>query len=212
MCIGDDGVDNMTAFDDLTQNKRNCKVFISNQAEDKVMQFNITDISEFDNNLLQLLTKKVLSIAREENNSDEVSITCKLGYSCIDDIEFGITIGDEHDVGPEGNPISYSQINFSGYNDCGVVISHNHPSLSSLSLNDIGFFLTKDSIKIIIAVTNLGKVFYLNKRRNYKRSDAFKLLNDALTLDRESTSLKEKQNAANYFLHNAYRAGIEFYC
>lgn len=57
-----------------------------------------------------------------------------------------------------------------------------------------------------------GKLFYLNKRRDYKRSKAFELLKEAIQLENGSRALKEKQDAANHFLYNAYRVGIEFYC
>lgn len=99
-----------------------------------------------------------------ENNSNEVAITCTLENEVLTDV-IGISLGDEHSVDVCSDTVSNHLI-VSGHK-CAVVIMHNHPSTQTLSLEDIHFFLKYAAIKLIIVVTNQGKVHYLCKDKAY---------------------------------------------
>lgn len=46
---------------------------------------------------------------------------------------------------------------------CVVVILHNHPNLSKISLEDVMFMLRLSIVKMVIAVTNRGAIGYVVK-------------------------------------------------
>lgn len=48
------------------------------------------------------------------------------------------------------------------------MLSHNHPGLTYFSGDDLGVFLSYPSIKTIMVVTNMGKVWQLTKKDGYQ--------------------------------------------
>lgn len=202
---------------DLFDNKRDHKVLVTKQAIEKVKNLRIVSLSAYDNELIQIMTKKVLEYSAVKNNHNEVAITFKL-FQKPDEIPvYGIAFGTEHNVNPESDSTSSIIINqmeegtSTLESNCVVVLTHNHPSLSGISLDDVGYFLIKDKLKLLIAVTNLGKIFYIMKTNRYDRSAAFSLFKEAMALEKEASSLRDKQTAANHFLAEAFNVGISFY-
>jgi hypothetical protein len=80
--------------------------------------------------------------------------------------------------------------------------------MSKLSLQDVGFLLMYRSMKMIIAVTNYGSVYYLVKTSKYDAGQAKNLYKKAYGLYTESENLKGYQEATDYFLNNCYKAGL----
>jgi hypothetical protein len=101
-----------------------------------------------------------------------------------------------------------SQKTINGALQCVVVVLHNHPSMSKLSLQDISFLLMYRSMKMIIAVTNYGSVYYLVKTHNYDVEKAKELYKEAYRQYTKAENLKGYQEATDYFLNNCYQAGL----
>lgn len=188
--------------------KRDHKITITEEAIKKVPRIQYREISEEHYDVLQELAKKVLIASKEKNDCNEVAIT----YS-LDSTELflsgrqyvAIAYGDEHSVDPMSDTAS-NHLLVSAY-DCVVVILHNHPSLSKISLQDIQYLLRFSTVKMIVAVTNLGSISYVVKTNNYNRRNAIDLYNDSASLYNSSSDLKGNQKASDFFLNNCYKAG-----
>jgi hypothetical protein len=190
--------------------KRNHKIMITDEAIDKVPRIEYKEIEPEQYDILQKLVKEVLLISKDDNDSDEVAITYSLDnlndVGEERDLIYGVSLGDEHSVDPEEDTTSYHILN--GALQCVVVVLHNHPSMSKLSLQDISFLLMYRSMKMIIAVTNYGNVYYLVKTRNYDVEKAKELYKEAYRRYTEAENLKGYQEATDYFLNNCYQAGL----
>jgi hypothetical protein len=190
--------------------KRDHKIMITDEAIDKVPRIEYKEIEPEQYDILQKLVKEVLLISKDDNDSDEVAITYSLDnlndVGEERDLIYGVSLGDEHSVDPEEDTTSYHILN--GALQCVVVVLHNHPSMSKLSLQDISFLLMYRSMKMIIAVTNYGSVYYLVKTRNYDVEKAKELYKEAYRRYTEAENLKGYQEATDYFLNNCYQAGL----
>ena len=148
---------------------------------------------------------------KNDNDSNEVAIT----YS-MDSIQLiesgkaymGVALGTEHDVDPFSNTMAYHLV--SSAKECVVIVLHNHPSLSHFSLSDIQFLLQYEALKMLVAVTNLGNVSYIVKTQKYNFKKAVAFFNEAVDRNNGAKSLKDLQDAADYFLKNCYNIGIEY--
>lgn len=150
-------------------------------------------------------------ISKNDNNSNEVAITYSMESS--DEIQsgsdyIGVALGSEHEVDPLSSTTAYHLI--SSAKACVVIVLHNHPSLSDFSLSDIQFLLQYPSVKMMVVVTNLGSISYLVKGSRFVYEKAVELFNQAVNLNNEAKSLKDLQKAADYYLRNCYKAGIEY--
>jgi hypothetical protein len=190
--------------------KRDHKIMITDEAIDKVPRIEYKEIEPEQYDILQKLVKEVLLISKDDNDSDEVAITYSLDnlndVGEERDLIYGVSLGDEHSVDPEEDTTSYHILN--GALQCVVVVLHNHPSMSKLSLQDISFLLMYRSMKMIIAVTNYGSVYYLVKTRNYDVEKAKELYKEAYRRYTEAENLKGYQEATDYFLNNSCQAGL----
>jgi hypothetical protein len=190
--------------------KRDHKIMITDEAIKKVPRIEYREIESAQYDILWELAKEVLLISKEDNDSEEVAITYSLDNlnETGEDRElvYGVSLGDEHSVDPEEDTTSYHILN--GSLQCVVVILHNHPSLSKISLQDISFLLMYRSMKMIVAVTNYGSVYYLVKTHNYDAEKAKELYKEAYGLYTEADNLKGYQEATDYFLNNCYKAGL----
>lgn len=72
------------------------------------------------------------------------------------------------------------------------------------------YLLRFASVKMIVAVTNLGGINYVVKSDKYNRVEALKLYAEAAELFMRAESLKSKQDATNYFLRSCSKVGIIF--
>ena len=121
---------------------------------------------------------------------------------------FGIDFGDEHSADPMRDSYSYHLI--CGSKKCVVISLHNHPSLSKISLVDVRFFLEHLAIKLLIAVTNIGNIYYLVKTNKFDRQKAIDLFNEAVSVNNKARGLKALQKASEYFLKSCHKAGIVY--
>lgn len=124
------------------------------------------EIPESEYLMLQELAKEVLMVSKNENDSNAVALTYSLDYRNLiaEGKEFmGVALGDEHSVDPCMNTVAYHLITTSI--QCVVIVLHNHPSLSKFSLEDVKFFLSNETVKMMVVVTNLGNISYLVKKK-----------------------------------------------
>lgn len=197
------------ALRDLESNKRNHKVKITDIAVSKVPYIKYKEIPEEHYDNIFELAKFVLQLAKDENDSNEVAVVYSMDFLSLvaNNQEYmGVSFGTEHDVDPEGSTASYHLIHSAV--DCIIICLHNHPNLSRFSLDDVKYFLSSPSIKMIVVVTNLGNISYLVKSKNYNRNEAIKVYNEAVSIHNLGNDLKNFQKAANHFLKECYKAGI----
>lgn len=195
---------------DLESRKRNHKVLITDEAIEKVPYIRYKSIPEEHYNVIQIIAKDVLKIAKEQNDSNEVAIVYSLDWEQLaksGQDYMGISFGDEHSIDLAEDPVSYYLIHSSL--NCVVICMHNHPNLSKISLDGVKFFLRNESVKMLAAVTNLGSIFYIIKPDVFDWNAAADLYNEAVNVHNlHPENLKNAQDAANYFLNNCSRANI----
>ena len=114
--------------------RRNRKVYITDIAIDKVPYIEYRGFDEDKCKIMQELAKNVLLLSKEENDSNEVAITCDLGLPNPLE-QFGIALGTEHEVDILADTLSNHII--VSQKSVAVVVLHNHPSTQTFSLQDI---------------------------------------------------------------------------
>lgn len=178
----------------------------------KIAKIRIKYISEVHNMIINNLAKEVLSISKNDNNSNEVSITYDMNPTKKGDKIIGVALGTIDEVDPFSDSTSYHII--TSKKDCVVVSLHNHPSLSIISLTDINFFLAYSSIKIMVVISNLGKVSYIVKNEKYNSKKAITYLNGLKKKHKKSIIDKGWHDVAidlvKEFLKNCKKYGIEY--
>ena len=191
--------------------KRDHKIMITDEAINKVPRIKYKNIPENEYNTIQELARNVLRISKNENDSNEVAIT--YGMDSMERIQkgeeyIGVALGNEHEVDPISSTIAYHLV--TSAKECIVIVLHNHPSLSDFSLSDVQFLLRYASIKMIVAVTNLGSISYLVKGKEYAYEKAVALFNEAVNSNNEARDLKGLQKASDHFPRNCYTVGIDY--
>lgn len=191
-------------------NKKDHKIMITSEAIKKVPYIEYPEIPANQYELLQSMAKKVLEISKDKNKSNEVALTYSYEDCDVSDNDptVGVSLGGEHEVNPLKDTASYHII--MGGKNCTVVTLHNHPSLSDFSMEDIRFLLLYANVRMMIVVTNQGKISYLVKRSNYKKDDAIMLFNEALEIYNKARNLKGLQKGTDHFLNNCSKIGITY--
>ena len=98
---------------------RNQKVLITDEAINKVPCIRYKEIPEYEDVIFQKLAKEVLSISKNENDSNEVALTYSLDHENLiatGKEYIGISLGDEHSVDPCMNTVSNHLIKVSSTN------------------------------------------------------------------------------------------------
>ena len=198
---------------DLEQARRSStnKITITDLAIQKVPLIEYPGIPNEHYEIIQQIAKSVLTISRDLNECNEVAITYSLDSERLmreGKEYYGIALGDQTSVDPCDDSTTYHLLNSSSRNV--VITVHNHPSVSLLSLADVSFLLEYASVKMIIAVTNLGGIFYLLKTEKYVYDDAVILFRKAANIRAGDTSLRARQEAAQYFLNHCKSAGLYY--
>ena len=133
---------------DLKQAKRrDKKVYITDIAIEKIPYIKYRGYDENKCKIMQELAKNVLLLSKEENDSNEVAITCDLGIENPLE-QFGISLGTEHEVDILADTLSNHII--VSQDSVAVVVLHNHPSTQTFSLQDIQFFLQYPMLEVIV--------------------------------------------------------------
>ncbi|MBO5068823.1 MAG: hypothetical protein J6C37_00440 [Roseburia sp.] len=195
-------------MNDLGQAKcRNCKVYITDIAIEKVPFVEYHGFDEDKNKIMQELAKNVLILSKEENDSNEVAITCDLGT--VNPLEqFGISLGTEHEVNILADTLSNHII--VSQESVAVVVLHNHPSTQTFSLQDIQFYLEYPMLKVIVVVSNQGTVHYMMRDKNYDYKKAFQLFRECIADLRRNSPVKEQYLAALSFLAKCSEVGLYY--
>lgn len=192
---------------ELNAKKRNKKITVTDIAINKVSYIYYKDFTEKQNEIMYELAKDVLVLSQQYNNSDEVAITCNI-YSEKPLEYFGVCYGDEHTVNICSDTLS-NHIIWSSREET-VAILHNHPSTQTFSLEDIFFFLTYSTIKVIVVVSNQGTVHYLCKLTTYEYEQAFLLFKECTKHIKKHSLAKTSYIAALSFLVRCSEVGLYY--
>ena len=193
---------------DLEQAKRrNRKVYITDIAIEKVPYIAYRGFDESKCKIMQELAKNVLLLSKEENDSNEVAITCDLGIE--DPLEhFGISLGSEHEVDILADTLSNHII--VSQKSVAVVVLHNHPSTQTFSLQDIQFFLQYPMLEVIVVVSNQGTVHYMMRENGYDYRKAFELFNECISELKPKSPIMEQYLASLSFLAKCSEVGLYY--
>jgi proteasome lid subunit RPN8/RPN11 len=192
----------------LEQAKRHDrKVYITDVAIDKVPYVEYQGFTTEQNKIMRELAKDVLLLSKEENESNEVAITCDLGAE--NPLKnYGVALGTEHEVDILADTFSNHII--VSQKSVAVVVLHNHPSTQTFSLQDIQFFIQYSMLEVIVVVSNQGTVHYLKRDKGYDYQQAFRLFRECIEdLDQNSPVL-EQYLASLSFLAKCSEVGLYY--
>lgn len=157
--------------------KRNKKVYITDIAINKVPFIQYKGFTNKQNYIMKELAQEVLTVSKDENDSNEVAITCDLGVA--DPLEvYGVSFGTEHEVDIRADTLSNHIL--VSQKSVAVVVLHNHPSIQTFSIQDIRFFIEFSVLKVMVVVSNQGTVHYLMREENYDFKKAVALFNECV--------------------------------
>lgn len=157
--------------------KRERKVYITEIAIDKVPFIQYKGFTDAQNRVMRELAQEVLMVSKDENDSNEVAITCDLGVD--DPLEvYGVSFGTEHEVDVRADTLSNHIL--VSQKSAAVVVLHNHPSTQTFSIQDIRFFMEFASLEVMVVVSNQGKVHYLKREDRYDLKRAIALFNECV--------------------------------
>lgn len=181
--------------------KRDHKIIITDTAIEKVDLVKPKDFSYSQAVLMRSKHKELLSVAKRQNNSNEVLF--------IENLDFNNEVrifGNEFVVSPGKNPFAVSVIAHAERRS--LVYLHNHPSTNTFSVGDIDTFVCEKAIKAITVVTNQGEVYILNKLDNYSFDNTRKLLNEVYQSYPEGDI--DDRDFVKKFLKRCNEGGIEY--
>ena len=196
-------------LEDLSSNKRDHKVEITDVAISKVPLVKYKCIPEEHYKPLQEIAKMVLETARDENDCNEVVYTYSLNGIDLrnEDGEYlAVALGDEHSVAPESDTDTFHLLREAG--DCVLVFVHNHPSLSKVSLQDVSYLLRYETLKMIVVVTNRGSINYIVKTEKYDWDKAVDMHQKASKEYMKKDDLKHHQKVTDQFLNHCHECGF----
>lgn len=193
---------------DLEQAKRrDRKVYITDVAIDKVPYVEYQGFTDERNRIMQELARDVLLLSKEENESNEVAITCDL--EADDPLNnFGVALGTEHEVDILADTFSNHII--VSQKSVAVVVLHNHPSTQTFSLQDIQFFIEYPMIEVIVVVSNQGTVHYLKRDKEYDYKKAFQLFRECIEDLHKNSPVVEQYLASLSFLAKCSEVGLYY--
>ena len=187
--------------------QRNRKVYITDIAIEKVPYINYRGFDEEKCAIMHELAKNVLILSKEENDSNEVAITCDLGTEKPLE-RYGIALGSEHEVDILADTLSNHII--VSKDSVAVVVLHNHPSTQTFSLQDIQFFLQYYMIEVIVVVSNQGTIHYMMREEGYDYRKAFQLFKECIVDLSPSSPIEEQYLASLSFLAKCSEVGLYY--
>ncbi len=196
---------------DLEANKRDHKIEITDIAISKVPYIQYREIPAEHYESLQEIARMVLETARNENDCNEVVFAYSLdGIELRDkDGEYlAVAFGDEHSVSPESDTDIFHLLRTA--KDCVLVLIHNHPNLSKISLQDISYLLKYETIKMIVVVTNMGSINYVVKSGKFDWDKAAEMFEKAGREFLKKDDLKHRQKITDDFLAHCHECGLIF--
>ena len=181
----------------LNQKNRGKKVFITEQAVDKVQLIEIPELSDEVNRYIWKTHKELLQFARTENASNEVA--CLIDLKELKKLPF--VKGDRHAVDILADTDSYHWI--SSAEDRSLMICHNHPGLTFFSKNDLSMFMSR-SVKTMSIVNNQGKTLYITKTEKFDFMKAIEEMEKA-----KKKYQKDPDKCVEEFVKKGYNFGME---
>ncbi|EGQ3459773.1 head protein [Staphylococcus pseudintermedius] len=175
------------------------KVYITQQAIDKVRLVNIPGHTDEENKYIQNQHKELLKKAMIENDSNEFAFVSKGKDDKKPAEARGTQYGVDFGAGTEASYLLSNERRQS------LIMMHNHPGSSIFSLQDIMFFNRNDSIKTMTIVTNLGQVKYITKLKKY---DAEKVAELGLKILTSMDEARISTTNIELFLRLLYNKGM----
>lgn len=145
---------------DLEQKVRNRPIVITDVAISKVRGTRIFGFTEKENRYIQKQHKRLLSISKNYNNSEEVAIVIDIIHWTNE-----VVIGKGNRVIMGNNPKANEMI--VSYPKNTILVMHNHPSTSTFSGEDFKMFCDNDSIFVMTIVGNDGTVQIMEKNNSF---------------------------------------------
>lgn len=196
------------SFQDLEQAKRrDRKVYIADIAIEKVPFIEYKGFTDEQNRIMRELAQEVLAVAKDENDSNEVAITCDLGVENPLEV-YGVSFGSEHEVDVRSDTLSNHIL--VSQKSVAVVLLHNHPSTQTFSIQDIQLFIEFSTIEVMVVVSNQGAVHYLKRDIDYDLKQAVNLFQECVEDLRKDSPLTEIYLAALSFLAKCSEVGIYY--
>ncbi len=187
---------------DLEQaKKRDHKIMINEIAISKVPLVRVNGLSLAECELLQSEHKKLLQIAMEQNESDEV-----LTLLSMDTRNSVRILGTETGVSPLSHPEGYSAI--SAAKSYTLAFLHNHPSTNNFSLADIVTFVQAKEIGIMSVVTNQGEVYLLRKNTEFSYQKVLEVATKAYNAYNSRAASHDE--AVKMFLKDCTKWGVSY--
>lgn len=181
----------------LRQKNRGQKVFITDQAIQKVPLVAPNGADHQTALFIQETHRELLKFAQSQNDSNEVA--CLLDLTANEKLPF--VKGDQTSIDIEKDAASYHWLRSKSPRS--VMLCHNHPGQSYFSLQDVAVFLKNDSIGTMSIVTNQGKVWTISKTAHFDYDAAFAELRKY-----RGAAEKEWDDVIDNFLKNGYTYGI----
>ena len=133
--------------------------FISIAAIGNIPYIDFPDFTEEQNKVFQNMAKEVLTVSREENNFNEVSITYRVDLDKEDKNAFRKILGDEKEVKFMSDPVIRDML--SSTKEMLIVNLHNHSNGSKFSVRDLLAFSSNDNIRAMAIISNKGNISLL---------------------------------------------------
>ena len=187
--------------------KRDKKVYITDIAINKVPLVQYNGFTDNQNQLMQKLAQEVLTVSKEQNDSNEVAITCDLGADNPLEV-YGVSFGTEHEVDVRADTLSNHIL--VSQKTVAVVVLHNHPSTQTFSIQDIRFFIEFSVKEVMVVVSNQGTIHYLRREENYNLKKAAALFNECVENLEKDSPLTEIYLASLSFLAKSSEVGIYY--
>lgn len=181
----------------LRQKNRGQKVFITDQAIQKVPLVAPYGADHQTALFIQETHRELLRFAQKQNDSNEVA--CLLDLTANEKLPF--VKGDQAAIDIEKDAASYHWLRSKSPGS--IMLCHNHPGQSYFSLQDVAVFLKNDSVGTMSIVTNQGKVWTISKTSRFDYDAAFAELRKY-----RGAAEKEWDDVIDNFLKNGYTYGI----
>lgn len=149
---------------------KNKKIKINDEIIDGLPLIAYPDLDTKQNLKINELAKKVLYTSKYENNNNEVVITYSLDEKELkskNKTYMTMIKGEKSETNIEEDTETYHLLNT--IRNAVIVNIHNHPSGSDFSMNDIMFFISYSSVKLMVLIPNDGGIFYLSKNKDFDR-------------------------------------------
>ena len=179
------------------------KILITDIAIDKVRYVALPEVSEAINTVIMEAHKELLRMAKDDNNSDEVLAI----LSFLNGSRKAFVPGSVDTVGVDiSHPEAYHMLTSAQVNE--LFYLHNHPSGASFSFADLVTFAEYPQIGVMSVVTNLGRVFLLQKTTKYDYNKMRAVIQDAYAKVKQGT-YSERQ-AVREILRKCKKGGVVY--